>query len=61
MTTDEWLARVLADRPPLSPAQIAVLRPVFAPVLHHMRNAAPVTATEAAPAMPAPRDPVRRS
>jgi hypothetical protein len=47
MTRDEWLAKVLADRPPLTQAQIAVLRPIFAPVIPHIK-AASVTATEAA-------------
>jgi hypothetical protein len=32
-----WRARVAADRPPLTPEQIAILRPIFAPVIQHMR------------------------
>jgi hypothetical protein len=57
MTADEWRQKVAADRPPLSRAQIAVLRPICL----HMTNAAPVAATtEAAPAMPAPQEPPRR-
>lgn len=61
MTTEEWLAKVLADRPPLTPAQIAALRPILAPAIPHMRNAAPA-ATRTAPAMPEPIEtPTRRS
>jgi len=59
VTTEEWLAKVLADRPPLTAAQIAVLRPVLAPAIPHMRNAA-LAATRAAPAMPAPQEPQER-
>jgi len=33
MTTDEWIAACLADAPPLSEAQIAILRPIFGPAL----------------------------
>jgi len=50
MTTAEWLGKVLADRPPLTAAQIAVLRPILAPAIPHM-HAAPARKTEAAPAM----------
>jgi hypothetical protein len=35
-----WRARVAADRPPLTPGQIAVLRPIFAPVIPLMKDAA---------------------
>lgn len=59
MTTEEWLAKRLADRPPLTQAQIAVLRPIFAPVIPHMRNAA-LAATRTAPAMPEPKEPLTR-
>ena len=38
MTTDEWLEKTLADRPPLSREQIARLRPIFTPA---QTNAAP--------------------
>ncbi len=50
-----WRARVAADRPPLSAAQLAVLRPVWAPVIPQMRNAA-TAETVTAPAMPAPKN-----
>jgi hypothetical protein len=53
MTPEEWLAKILAGRPPLTPEQIAALRPIFAPVIPYMRTA-PATATGAAPAMPIP-------
>ena len=52
MTTDEWREKVAAGRPPLTAAQIAVLRPVLAPVTPHML-AAPADETGAAPAEPA--------
>ena len=55
MTTDEWREKVAADRPPLTAAQIAVVRPVLAPVIPHMQ-AAPATAAGAAPAVSAPRE-----
>lgn len=48
MTTDEWLAANLAAAPPLSQAQIAILRPVFRPVIPRTAEAAPAV-TEAAP------------
>ena len=56
MTQDEWLRKVAAGRPALSAAQIALLRPVLAPVIPHATGAAPATAG-AAPALPAPQDP----
>ena len=59
MSTEEWLARVLDDRPPLTPAQIAVLRPILAPVIPHV-NAAPARKTEAAPAMSRTQEPLTR-
>lgn len=37
--TAAWLKQVLADAPPLTQAQIDLLRPIFAPVLHLMRGA----------------------
>jgi hypothetical protein len=49
MTTEEWRAKVAADRPPLTPEQIAVLRPICAQMIPHMKNAAPARKTEAAP------------
>ena len=52
LSTDEWLDRCLAAAPPLTQAQIAVLRPVFRPVIPHTHNAAPAV-TEAAPAITA--------
>jgi len=47
MTADEWRQKVAADRPPLSRAQLAVLRPIWADVTPHM-NTAPACETEAA-------------
>ena len=38
MTRDEWLAKTLADRPALSQAQVARLRPILAPIAPHMRT-----------------------
>ena len=38
MSRDEWLKRVLADRPALSQAQVARLRPILAPIAPHMRT-----------------------
>ena len=40
MTTETWLAGVLASRPPLSAAQIAALRPILAPPDMHTALAA---------------------
>jgi hypothetical protein len=54
-----WRAKVAADRPPLTPAQIAALRPVWAPVVPHMRNAAPAAHAEAAPVHPHRKNPER--
>ena len=34
MTAETWLTATLARRPPLSAAQIAALRPIFAPDMH---------------------------
>ena len=60
MTTEQWLEKTLADRPPLTQAQVAALRPVFAPVIPHM-GTAPVTATtEAATSHPAPKEPLQK-
>jgi hypothetical protein len=39
MTTEEWLAAVLADAPPLTPAQLAVLRPICQQMAARMKNA----------------------
>jgi hypothetical protein len=33
MTKDEWISACLASAPPLTPEQVAILRPVFRPVL----------------------------
>lgn len=33
MTNEEWLAACLATRPPLTQAQIAVMRPIFRPLI----------------------------
>lgn len=56
MTTREWLEKTLADAPPLTQGQIAVLRPVFAHVTPHMRTAPAAEAGAAAmPALPNPR------
>jgi hypothetical protein len=60
MTTAEWLAANLAAAPPLTPAQVSALRPVFAPVIPHV-NAAPATKTGAAPARTATQDPIERT
>ena len=49
MSVETWLEKVRADRPPLTAAQIAVLRPVLAPVIPHIL-AAPADETGAAPA-----------
>ena len=49
MTTEEWLAKVRASRPPLTQAQIATLRAVLQPVLPQIRTTASRRA-EAAPA-----------
>ena len=54
MTTDEWLQKVAADRPPLTAAQVAALRPVLAPVIPHI-SAAPADETGAAPAETEPQ------
>ena len=53
MTTEEWLAKILADRPALSQAQIAQLRPILAPSAPAMRSAAPAVQAETAPQTPA--------
>jgi hypothetical protein len=37
--TAAWLERQLAAAPPLSQEQLAILRPILAPVLHVMRGA----------------------
>ena len=53
MTTQEWLEKTMADRPPLTPAQVSALRPVLAPAIPHMRDAAPAqTGTAPGPASP---------
>lgn len=52
MTVDEWRTQVAATRPPLTAAQIAVLRPICQQMLPHMQNAAPAdtrTASRNAP------------
>ena len=53
MSVETWLEKVRADRPPLSAAQIAALRPVLAPVIPHATGAAPATEAGTAPALPA--------
>lgn len=56
MTTEEWLEKVRADRPPLTAAQLALLRPILAPVIPHVTsNAAPTVEAGAAPAEPEPQ------
>ena len=60
MTTADWLAANLAAAPPLTAAQVSALRPVFAPAVPHMKNAAPAT-TGAAPARTAQQDPTERT
>jgi hypothetical protein len=39
MTTEEWLAAALAAAPPLTPAQLAALRPICQRMAQHMKNA----------------------
>ena len=56
MTQDEWLQKVAVSRPALSDAQIALLRPVLAPVIPHVTGAAPATEAGTAPALPAPQE-----
>ena len=41
LSTEAWLEQVRATRPPLSANQIALLRPILAPAVPRMRNAAP--------------------
>ena len=41
MSRDEWLAAVAAARPPLTPEQLAILRPACQRMAESMRNAAP--------------------
>jgi hypothetical protein len=48
MTVDAWRAAVAADRPPFTPEQITILRPICAQMLPHMGNAAPACTSEAA-------------
>jgi hypothetical protein len=48
MTTEEWLAANLAAAPPLTQAQIDILRPICQRMAQHMENAA-TTGTEATP------------
>jgi hypothetical protein len=48
MSTEEWLAKVAADRPPLSDAQIAALRPVLAPIAQYIATAPAAEAGAAA-------------
>ena len=52
MTTDEWLAKTLADRPALSQAQVARLRPILAPIAPHT-GTAPATNDEGCTRTPA--------
>jgi hypothetical protein len=50
MSVETWLARVAADRPKLSDAQIAALRPVLAPIARRIQeNAAPACMQERRP------------
>lgn len=60
MTDEEWLEKTLADRPPLTQAQKAVLRIILAPVIPNMRAAPARKTTEAALAMPVPQKPLTR-
>jgi hypothetical protein len=46
MTTEEWRAAVAADRPPLTEAQLAILRPIWRPAAPHIKDA-PRAPTEA--------------
>jgi hypothetical protein len=39
MSTETWLAKVMADMPPMTPERIAALRPIAAQMLPHMKAA----------------------
>jgi hypothetical protein len=57
MSVETWLEKVRADRPPLTAAQVALLRPILAPVIPHVTcNAAPAAQAGAAPAEPEPHN-----
>ena len=60
MTAEEWLEKVAADRPPLSAAQVALLRPVLAPATPAMRSGAPACQQERRP-QPAKTAPERNT
>ena len=49
LSTEAWLEQVRATRPPLSANQIALLRPILAPAVPRMRNAAPACEQERRP------------
>ena len=55
MTADEWLAKVMADRPPWTPAQVALLRPILAPAFRHAKSAAPAAEAGPHPVKPNPK------
>jgi hypothetical protein len=59
VTADEWLAANLAAAPPLSPAQLAILRPIFRPVIPQNTEAAP--ARQQGPPMPGSTEPHERN
>lgn len=74
MTTEEWCAvfaadpryvarkaKVMAGRPPLTPAQIAVLRPICLQMIPHMKRNAASTRPETAPALPEPLGGIRNA
>jgi hypothetical protein len=48
MTTEEWLAANLATAPPLTPQQLAILRPIFGPALARTAATARHDASDAA-------------
>lgn len=52
MTTEQWLAASLAAAPPLTPGQLAALRPVCQRMAAHMKAASVTATTEAAVSAP---------
>jgi hypothetical protein len=56
MTQAEWLEKTMADRPPLTRAQVAVLRPILAPTAPHT-GTAPATNDEGCTRTPHERKP----
>jgi hypothetical protein len=52
--TDEWLAAALDGAPPLTPAQLAILRPVGQRMAQHMNTAPGSTGAASEPAAQQP-------